>query len=214
MLAAFRSSPAALDQVSIDQFEEWMTRGMEESAGQSLKSRRSYYALETRGSNERLHQVRVGLPLESIQTVLRIYIEGLTGKEVEVAPQSAMPQQSRIGDGKTIFLPATVAEFDDEEMDFRLYKVLAADGAGQIEFGTFEQDSNGLKAALASLSQLYEASADAIDAFSLSGYIQDVQKGEADVAGREALRKRSCQKVPITVPVLACFRAAFGPQDL
>jgi nitric oxide reductase NorD protein len=178
-LAAFRSSPAALDQVSIDQFEEWMARGMEESAGQSLKSRRSYYALETRGSNERLHQARVGLPLESVQTVLRIYIEGLTGKEVEVAPQSAMPQQSRIGDGKTIFLPATVAEFDDEEMDFRLYKVLAAHGAGQIEFGTFEQDSNGLKAAFTSLSQLYEASADAIDAFSLSGYIQDVQKGEA-----------------------------------
>ena len=142
--------------------------------------------------NERLHQARVGLPLENVQAILRIYIEGLTGKEVEVAPQSAMPQQSRIGDGKTIFLPATVAEFDDDEMDFRLYKVLAAHGAGQIEFGTFEQDSDGLKAAFASLSQLYEATADAIDAFSLAGYIQDVQKGEA--AGRtRALRKRSCR---------------------
>ena len=71
--------------------------------------------------------------------VLRIYVEGLTGKEVEVAPLSAMPQESRIGDGRTIYLPASVAEFDDEEMDFRLYKVLAAHGAGQIEFGTFER---------------------------------------------------------------------------
>lgn len=178
-LAAFRSSPAALDQVSIDQFEEWITRGMDESAGSNLKSRRSYYALETRGSNERLHKTRVGVPLESVQAILRIYIEGLTGKEVEVAPLSAMPQQSRIGDGKTIYLPATVAEFEDAEMDFRLYKVLAAHGAGQIEFGTFEQDSDGLKAAFTSLSQLYEATAEQIDAFSLAGYINDVQKGEA-----------------------------------
>ena len=46
------------------------------------------------------------LPLDKIQGVLRIYVEGLTGKEVEVAPLSAMPQESRIGDGKTIYLPS------------------------------------------------------------------------------------------------------------
>jgi hypothetical protein len=71
-----------------------------------------------------------------------------------------------------------VAEFDDDEMDFRLYKVLAAHGAGQIEFGTFEQDTQGLKAAFASLSQLYEATAEQLDAFSLGGYIDDVRKSE------------------------------------
>ena len=178
-LAAFRSSPAALDQVSIDQFEEWIVRGIKESETGSIKSRRSYFALETRGSNEHLHSSRVGLPLESVQTVLRIYIEGLTGREVEVAPLSNMPQQSRIGDGTTIFLPATVAEFDDAEVDFRLYKVLAAHGAGQIEFGTFERDTRELKAAYASLAQFYEATAEQLDAFSLSGYIEDVQKSEA-----------------------------------
>jgi len=177
-LAAFRSSPEALEKVSLDQFEEWILRGLEETTSGSLKSRRSYFALETRGSNERLHRSRLGLTLESIQTVLRIYIEGLTGRQVEVAPLSAMPQQSRIGDGKTVYLPASVAEFDDEEMDFRLYKVLAAHGAGQIEFGTFEQDTVGLKAVFTSLTQLYEATAEQLDAFSLAGYIEDVQKGE------------------------------------
>ena len=100
------------------------------------------------------------MPLEKVQTVLRIYVEGLTGKEVEIAPLSAMPQESRIGDGKTIYLPATVAEFKDDEMDFRLYKVLAAHGAGQIEFGTYERDSKDLKAAFAELNELYEATAE------------------------------------------------------
>lgn len=154
-LAAFKSSAAALKKVSIEQFEEWIKKGLSERGNESTKSRRSYFALETRASNDRLQETRSGLPLEKLQGILRMYVEALTGKEIEIAPLSAMPQESRIGDGKTIYLPSSVAEFDDDEMDFRLYKVLAAHGAGQIEFGTFERDTTGLKAAFAELSELY-----------------------------------------------------------
>lgn len=170
-LAAFKSSAAALKKVSIEQFEEWLEKGLSERENESSKSRRSYFALETRASNERLQETRLGLPLERIQSILRMYVEALTGKEIEIAPLSAMPQETRIGDGKTIFLPSTVAEFNDDEMDFRLYKVLAAHGAGQIEFGTFEKDSIELKAAFADLSSFYSATAEELDAFSLDGYL-------------------------------------------
>jgi hypothetical protein len=163
--------------------------GISEAGGESQKARRSYFALETRGSNERLQETRLGLPLERIHNILRIYIEGLTGKEVEIAPLSAMVQESRIGDGKTIFLPSAVSEFEDEEEDFRLYKVLAAHGAGQIEFGTFKTDTTELKAAYAQLAELYEASAEQIDAFSLSGYIEDVQQGERSLSEDEIKRE-------------------------
>jgi nitric oxide reductase NorD protein len=186
-LAAFRSSPDALERVSLDQFKEWIERGIEETGGSSFKSSRSYFALETRGSNEHLHKTRVGLPLENVQTVLRIYIEGLTGRDVDVAPMTAMPEQSRIGDGKTIFLPSVVDEFEDPAMNFRLFKVLAAHGAGQIEFDTFERDTVGLKAAYRSLSALYEATAEQLDAFSLSGYLEDVR--EADPAGPDDAKR-------------------------
>lgn len=182
-LAAFRSSTAALRKVTLEQFEEWIETGLREMAHESTKARRSYFALETRASHEHLSETRTGLPLEKIQNVLRIYIEGLTGKEVEIGPLSAIPQESRIGDGKTIYLPATVAEFNDDEKDFRLYKVLAAHGAGQIEFETFEKDSIGLKAAFVSLSELYEASEDDRDMFALGGYIRDVQSAEKSEAG-------------------------------
>ncbi|MBK6750385.1 MAG: VWA domain-containing protein [Acidobacteria bacterium] len=190
-LAAFRSSATALKTVSIAQFEEWVENGIREREHDSTKARRSYFALETRDSNERLQETRLGLPLERIQTVLRMYIEALTGKEIEVAPISAGGQESRIGDGKTIYLPSAVAEFDDDEMDFRLYKVLAAHGAGQIEFGTFEQDTLGLKAAYADLIDLYSATADQLDAFSLAGYIEDVQKGEKALPDGVTEKKRS-----------------------
>ncbi len=170
-LAAFKSSATALQKVSVNQFEQWVENGLSENADESAKSRRSYFALETRASNERLQQVRLGLSLESVQSVLRMYIEALTGKEIEIVPLSAMAQESRIGDGKTIHLPASIAEFDEDEMDFRLYKVLAAHGAGQIEFGTFDRDTLELKAAFADLSELYSMTADQKDAFSLDGYL-------------------------------------------
>ncbi|MEJ7849739.1 MAG: VWA domain-containing protein [Pyrinomonadaceae bacterium] len=184
-LAAFRSSTAALKKVTLEQFEEWIETGLREKSEDSPKARRSYFALETRQSHELLQKTRTGLSLEKIQTVLRIYVEGLTGKEIEIAPVSATPQESHIGDGKIIYLPASVAEFETEDMDFRLYKVLAAHGAGQIEFGTFEKDSTGLKAAFTELSELYSATADQLDAFSLAGYIEDVQTGEKALSEKE-----------------------------
>lgn len=197
-LAAFRSSATALKKVSLDQFEEWIRTGLEKNKDENAKARKSYFALETRNSNQLLQEAQIGLPLESVQTVLRIYIEGLTGKTVEIQPLAAMPQESRIGDGKTIFLPSSVNEFGDDDADFRLYKVLAAHGAGQIEFGTYERDSRGLKAAFAELVQLYEATAAQIDAFSLAGYIEDVQTGEKALSEAEIAEelKKSKRKLP------------------
>ena len=219
-LAAYRSSPGALRKVSVGQFEEGVEQGISETEAGSSKARRSYCPLETRGSNEHLQESRIGLPLEKIQSVLRMYVEALTGKEVEIVPLSAMPQESRIGDGKTIHLPSTVAEFDDDEMDFRLFKVLAAHGAGQIEFGTFERDTRGLKAAYRDLAELYSASADALDAFSLSGYIEDVQKGEKAIpdgekpAARKSLPKGSDYRGVLAVfPEPGLARRIFGTME-
>ncbi|HRH42369.1 MAG TPA: hypothetical protein PKY82_12145, partial [Pyrinomonadaceae bacterium] len=192
-LACFRSSALALRKVSLVQFEDWVRSGLQAN-GENSKARRSFFALETRNSYDLLHEGQEGLPLEKIQSILRIYIEGLTGKEVEIAPLSAMPQESRINDGKTIYLPAKVAEFKTDEMDFRLYKVLSAHGAGQIEFGTYERDTVGLKSAFTSLSELYEATAEEWDAFSLAGYIEDVQKGEKALSKEEYMHQQKAKQ--------------------
>ena len=188
-LAAFRSSADALAKVSVDQFQSWVDAGLCENADSTNKARRSYFALETRESNERLQSSRLGVPLDRVQNILRLYVEALTGREIAIEPLSAISQETRIGDGQSIFLPAAIAEFDDDETDFRLYKVLAAHGAGQIEFGTFVRDTTELKAAFADLDELYSATADQIDAFSLAGYIEDVQTGESALPHSEALAK-------------------------
>ncbi|MCU0239269.1 MAG: hypothetical protein MUC29_07495, partial [Pyrinomonadaceae bacterium] len=193
-LACFKSSASALKKVSLPQYEEWVRTGLAEKSNDSSKARRSFFALETRQSNTLLQEAEEGLSLDKVSTILRIYIEGLTGKSVEISPLSAMPQESRIGDGKTIYLPSNVNEFQTDEMDFRLYKVLAAHAAGQIEFGTFEQDSVGLKAVFTELSELYEATAEQTDAFSLAGYIENVQSGEKALSEEEFAKQQKAKR--------------------
>ncbi|MDX6575008.1 MAG: nitric oxide reductase NorD protein, partial [Blastocatellia bacterium] len=170
-LACLRSSAKALHTVSIEQFESWSRAGL--IAG-NTRARRSYYALETRSSNEALREGGAGVALESVQLLLRLYVEGLTGRAVEIAALAAVPVESRIGDGRTIHLPSIVTEFGDEELDFRLYKVLAAHAAGQIEFETYARDTNELRAAYRALAEFYDpANQDARDAFALGGYIEN-----------------------------------------
>ncbi len=213
-LAAFRSSAPALRKVTLAQFEEWVATGLAKNKDETAKARKSYFALETRNSNQLLAESSLGLPLENVQTILRIYVEGLTGFEVEIQPLLAMPQESRIGDGRTIYLPSNVNEFGDDERDFRLYKVLAAHGAGQIEFGTYERDSIGLKAAFTELSELYEATAEQTDAFSLAGYIEDVQTGEralseAETRAEAKKRRKNLPKNSDYKAILQVFPDAF-----
>jgi nitric oxide reductase NorD protein len=176
-LACFRSSARALRSVSIEQFESWARRGLT-SKRTDGRARRSYFSLETRGSYEALHSGSVGLALDSVQHLLRLYVEALTGREVEVAALAAVPDEARIGDGRTIHLPSLVNEFGDDDLDFRLYKVLAAHAAGQIEFGTYERGGM-IRAAHAAMKARYSA-ADAYDAFAIADELLHASERQAD----------------------------------
>jgi hypothetical protein len=185
-LACLRSSAKALHTVSIEQFESWARAGL--IVG-DMRARRSYYALETRSSNDALREGGAGVSLESVQLLLRLYVEGLTGRSVEIAPLAAVPVESRIGDGRTIHLPAVITEFGDEELDFRLYKVLAAHAAGQIEFETYARDTVELRAAYSALSEIYDPANQG--AFALGDDVAQAASLRNDQA--EAARSRTLQ---------------------
>ena len=176
-LACFRSSARALRSVSIEQFEAWARRGLT-SGRTDTRARRSYFSLETRGSYEALLSGTAGLALESVQHLLRLYVEALTGREVEIAPLAAVPDEARIDDGRTIHLPSLVNEFSDEDLDFRLYKVLAAHAAGQIEFGTYERGGMLPVAGEAIAAKYSKENVDALDAFAIADEIVQLRAGE------------------------------------
>ena len=120
----FKASPLALQSASLQQFREWALQGVALYA-KSTRRAQAYYALESKGSQDTLQAVDGGLTLESIAHTLRLYVEGLTGREFVIAPLTAIPDEAKIGDGRTIHLPSVVAEFPTEDENFRLYKVLA-----------------------------------------------------------------------------------------
>jgi hypothetical protein len=210
-LACFRSASRALRSVAIEQFEAWARRGL--TSGRSdARARRSYFSLETRGSYEALHSGSAGLALDSVQHLLRLYVEALTGREVDVAPLAAVPDEARIDDGRTIHLPSLVNEFGDDELDFRLYKVLAAHAAGQIEFGTYER-GGVLRVAHSAIAARYSGeNLEALDAFSLADEIVQLQKGGDEKAPKNTqdIGEVSYRDVLKLFPMPQLARRAFG----
>jgi len=216
-LACFRSSARALRSVSIEQFEAWARRGLT-SGRTDTRARRSYFSLETRGSYEALLSGSAGLALESIQHLLRLYVEALTGREVEIAPLAAVPDEARIDDGRTIHLPSLVNEFGDEELDFRLYKVLAAHAAGQIEFGTYERGGM-LRVAHSAIAAKYsKENVDALDAFAIADEIVqlraeeegDHKEAQAETQEHTKLEDMGYREVLKAFPLPQLARRVFG----
>jgi nitric oxide reductase NorD protein len=209
-LACFRSSPSVLRTVAVEQFEEWAHHGLLTTTSDA-RARRSYFALETRSSYDVLHSGSNGVALDAVKDVLRLYVEALTGREIEIAPIAAVPVETRIGDGKTIHLPSLVAEFGDDALDFRLYKVLAAHAAGQIEFATHEQDTPNLRAAYDAVLETYDpANAAARDAFALNGYLADIPATAEPVRAREPVSLLDYTSVLRLFPDPQLARRVFG----
>jgi nitric oxide reductase NorD protein len=143
----FKASPLALRAASLGQFSDWARRGLEK-ASENTRRIQAYYSLESKASQEALFKIEGGLTLDSVAHTLRLYLEGLTGRSLKIAPLTSIPDEAKIGDGSTVYLPSVVAEFEEEKENFRLFKVLAAHGAGQIEFQTFGRDDAEIIAAV------------------------------------------------------------------
>src|SRR5262249_18048141 len=141
---------------------------------------------------------------DSVAQTLRLYVEGLTGRVLNIASISSIPEEARIGDGKTIYLPSVIAEFDDEAENFRLFKVIAAHAAGQIEFETYAKNAPETVAALADARKSFgEGSGGSAEAPSASE-----QDASDDRSGLEAAASRICAPREDRSSLEAC-----GPED-
>src|SRR5262245_4599831 len=146
-LECFKSSPRALAAASLDQFQSWARQGASLHREDRRKAQ-AYYALESKTSQDSLRGAHDGVALESVAHLLRLYVEGLTGREMVIAPLGSIPEESKINDGHTIQLPSVIAEFGSPDEDFKLYKALAAHASGQVEFGTRVMGAPEIRAAL------------------------------------------------------------------
>jgi hypothetical protein len=155
-IECFKASPIALRASTLGQFRAWALRGLE-TAGETTRRIQAYYALESKASQQSLFKIEGGLTLDSVSQTLRLYVEGLTGRVLHLTSLNAIPDESKISDGKTIYLPSVVSEFEEESENFRLFKVLAAHGAGQIEFQTYAKGTDEILAALTEIRSVFQS---------------------------------------------------------
>ena len=100
--------------------------------------------------------VPVTLEFEAAPGTWNLLGQGKTDGDGRI--RDLLPAETALGDGTTIYLPTVVAQFHDSEDNFRLFKVLAAHGAGQIEFGTYDRSTTPLRAAFYEIDERFRDS--------------------------------------------------------
>lgn len=145
--AAFKllgASPEVLGHMTAGGYQQWVERGLELPAG-NWRRLAAYFGYASRLSRETATTETGAVSLESILPTIRHYIEGLTGEPFTITSTKEISPLTAIADKKTIQLPAIVKSFGSRLENFRLFKVLAARAAGQLEFGTYDQDTDELR---------------------------------------------------------------------
>lgn len=119
------------------------------SRGESVA--RSFLLRESRSGQEAWDSSREGLRLPLVSRTLQLYAETRLGRSIEVRSTTDLPSEMTledgavaVTDGRTLYLAPRVDRFEDDERNFRLYKVATAHQLGRIEFGTFQLDPMGI----------------------------------------------------------------------
>jgi hypothetical protein len=76
-----------------------------------------------------------GLELRRVKPILLHYLNALLGYRIEIVEAQGAEATT---DGERIFLPIRVKEFEEEDRNFVLYKVLATHEEAHLEYGSFD----------------------------------------------------------------------------
>jgi nitric oxide reductase NorD protein len=143
-LAALPSVRLLLDEGNPEGLATFLEDALERAA-RSESVARSFLLRESRAGQEAWDSRREGLLLADVSRSLQLYAEAHLGSGVRIRSMGELPGSIpldggaiAVTDGTHIFLVPRLDRFDDDESNFRLYKVAVAHEVGRIEFGTFK----------------------------------------------------------------------------
>jgi hypothetical protein len=175
-LAAFRSSATALRRVTLEQFEKWIDIGLRETCRTIRRNRGAAILHSRRVSRMRYCRTRGPVFISRYSNGPANLHRRPDRKDGRDRTAYEHPQESRIGDGKTIYLPSAVAEIRRRGKRFQALTRFSPHTVRADRVRTFAKDTTPLRAAFKELSSFYESTAEQRDAFSLAGYIEDLDK--------------------------------------
>ena len=121
-----RASYEGLEKVAYKASEIAREKG-EEKATSFVRGESSEYA-------DFFEAISEGLELKSVRPVLLHYLNALLGYRIEIVEA----QGAATTDGERIFLPVRIKEFEEEDRNFILYKVMATHEEAHLEYGSFD----------------------------------------------------------------------------
>ncbi len=133
-------------------FHAWLSTGLARH-GADTSRLSAFVRLETTQAREMLESCLPGLPLAEAAPTLRHYLRALTGHHFQLTAATPIAEAIEVGGrvtvdgrGPCLALPRRVAVFDERDRNFLLYKLLAAQGAGRLLFGSHVVDTPALRA--------------------------------------------------------------------
>jgi hypothetical protein len=143
-LAAIPSVRLLLDEGNAEGLASFLEEALER-ASRNESVARSFLLRESRAGQEAWDSQREGLAFADVARTLQLYAEAHLGSGVRIRNMGELPDEIAlpdgaiaVTDGRHIFLAPRLDRFEDDEANFRLYKVATAHEVGRIEFGTFD----------------------------------------------------------------------------
>jgi len=135
-----RHTPELLIQLSLKELAQWARFGLDVIKGEK---RFAYFSLKSQESRDAIARYRTGLHLEAAKKILLLYSEALTGELIIIRNTLDLPEmihgnQRLWGsfDTRRIYLPDLVKEYEDDQDNLRMYRVMMMHLISHRQFGT------------------------------------------------------------------------------
>lgn len=149
-----KSIPLVKAQIQHKDMQDWLEAGLEESTKNtqgniySAERLQAFFRLESKSAIKTLGTLSGNASFQQFENVLRLYAQALSGEKVEVQPSHQLASKgigwtsknSSSTDGSTIFVPAQVNTYDNENSNLQIYKICVAHQSSRILFGSFDYE--------------------------------------------------------------------------
>ncbi|GCC11267.1 von Willebrand factor type A domain protein [archaeon] len=134
----FKTASDAVKNFSLEDLNKWVDMGLEVADNYGIIPARNFFKGITRETIDKIHSH--GLEYESVSRILETYIIALSGDTIKIQPESISYTDTR-----TLFLPFEISNFNDNDLNFKFYKVIAAHKYGQMRYRSLDLKLSRMK---------------------------------------------------------------------
>ena len=144
----FMTAPDAVTHFSVEDLKKWVEMGLELADAYGVVPARNFFKGITRETIEKIHSH--GLEFPDVARVMEIYINALSGDQLAV-----QEDVTTYTDTRAVFLPRKVEEFENNELNFKVYKVIAAHRYAQKRYRSLEPNLTRIEDVVNEIQQKY-----------------------------------------------------------